>query len=340
MANCLQTMKIFRRILLILICILLFAAAIGLLLPRKIHVERSVLINAPRNNIFTRINSLETWKQWSPLLQLDTSMKLIFSGPTSGVGATCKWQSTNKNIGTGGVTVISSEPFDSIRVIMDFGNHGASGCIFKLSESGSKTRVSWSLESDLGINPISRWIGLFSEQLIGPDLEKGLSNLDLLVMNSKNVDGFEILNFEVPERILISVRDTASTATITGKLSKMYHKLTLFLNSSNLPPAGPPIAVFHSYSKQGFDIEACIPVASTVVVPEGIFCTINKEMHTIMMSYIGPYRRISTAYNAMQKYIEENSVRISGPVWEEYLTRPSLEADTSRWQTNIYFPVE
>jgi effector-binding domain-containing protein len=267
-------------------------------------------------------------------------MLLSYSGPKAGAGSSLKWVSQDKNIGTGSLTIISSAPNDSVRVIIDFMNHGKSAALFKLTRSGTKTKVSWSLESDLGMNPLSRWIGLFSNQLIGPDLEKGLSELDLLVMGSKKVDGFEILDFEVPARVLVSVRDTASAATIAVKLTKMYKKLSVFLNSRNLPPTGSPIAVFHAFSGNVIDIEACIPIATVVVAPEGLFCSAAGAQKTIMTNYVGPYRYISAAYNAVQKYIDENDVRVTGPIWEEYLTRPGLLADTNRWQTNIYFPVD
>ena len=333
-------MKILRRILLFLLCIILFAAATGLLLPRKVSVERSLFIQARPYRIFTWINALDKWKLWSPLLQSETNMQLSHIGPKTGTGSSLKWYSQDKNIGSGTLTIISSVSYDSIRVIIDFNNHGKSAAFFRLKESGIKTKVSWSIESDLGMNPLSRWIGLFSDRLIGPDLEKGLSELDLLVMGSKKVDGFEIFDFEVPERVMVSVRDTASPATIAVKLTKMYKRLSVFLNSRGHPPTGSPIAVFHTLSGNVFDIEASIPIASAVVVPEGIFCSISKAQQTIMTNYVGPYRYISAAYNAMQKYINDNEVRVTGPLWEEYVNRSGLLADTNSWQTNIYFPVD
>ena len=332
-------MKILRRILLVLLCIMLIAAVTGLILPRKVRVERSLFIQAQPNIIFNRINTLAKWKYWSPILQPDTTMQLIYSGPVSGAGSSLRWISQDKNIGSGTLTIISSVPNDSVRIIIDFMNHGKSAALFKLTKSGTKTKVSWSLESDLGMNPLSRWIGLFSNRLIGPDLERGLTKLDSLVMGSKKVDGFEILDFEVPERVLVSVRDTASAATIAVKLTKMYKKLSMFLNSRNLPPIGSPIAVFHAFSGKVIDIEACIPVKTAVLPPEGIFCSSGDAQKTIMTIYVGPYRYISTAYDAMQKYIDENDIRVTGPIWEEYVTRPGLLADTNKWQTNIYFPV-
>jgi hypothetical protein len=110
-------MKIFRRILFIILCIALVLIAIGFMLPRKIHVERSLSISASQKTIFNQVNTLKSWVKWLPWLLSDTSMQLVYSGPESGVGATLKWTSSDKNVGNGSVSIISSYLTDSLEVV-------------------------------------------------------------------------------------------------------------------------------------------------------------------------------------------------------------------------------
>jgi len=119
----------------------------------------------------------------------------------------------------------------------------------------------------------------------------------------------------------------------------MYNKISVFLKSNNLPPAGSPIAVFHSYTGRIFDIEACIPVASMMEVPNGMKCSVTNVKKSIMVKHFGPYKSISSAYNALQTYMTNMDLQISGPGWEEYITNPLMEADSNKWQTNIYYPL-
>jgi hypothetical protein len=42
---------------------------------------------------------------------------------------------------------------------------------------GGATRVTMSMEGDLGRSPVNRWFGLFMDRLAGPDFEQGLANL-------------------------------------------------------------------------------------------------------------------------------------------------------------------
>jgi effector-binding domain-containing protein len=333
-------MKIFRRILLIILCIALLVIAAGYVLPRNVHVERKLVMNVSQKTIFNQVNTLKNWTKWLPWLQKDTSLHILCSGPESGVGATLKWLSSDKNIGSGSVSIISGIVSDSLEVVFDFAEKGKSTGKFIFLKANEGIIVTYILASDLGMNPISRWFGLFSDRLIGPDIEQSLYNLKELVHDTKAIYGYEIVDYKLPARTLITIRDTASPETVTPKLALTYKKISLFLKSKNLSPSGNPMAVFHQYSNQGFDIEAGLPVISIIAVPEGLNCSEREAERTLMIKYIGSYKMISSAYIALQNYVDNNELQRNGPGWEEYLTNPTIEADSNKRQTNIYYPIK
>jgi effector-binding domain-containing protein len=332
-------MKILRRILTFILCLALILIAAGFLLPRKVYVERSLFITAPQKSIFQQVNVLKNWAKWSPWLLQDTLTQLQFSGPESGTGAMYSWKSSDRNVGSGSLSIVASYPSDSLLLVMDFGRNGKSTSKFILVSEGQSTTVKWSLESDLGMNPVSRWFGLISDRMIGPDLERGLFNLEQRVDDLKRVNGFEIIEFEVPARILLSVRDTVKSDNVTEELAIMYNKISGYLKSRNLSPTGAPIAIFHSYTKESLDIEACMPVASLTVVSGDLICKEQPVQKTIMVKYFGSYNLIARAYSAMHTYLDNSSLKLSGPAWEEYISDPSVEIDSNKWQTNIYYPL-
>lgn len=333
-------MKVLRRILFLIAAITIIIVSIGFLLPGKVHVERSLIIEASKNNIFNQVNTLKNWENWSPWIHLDPIMQLSYSGPKSGVGATYTWQSMDKNVGDGKITIIASVPYDSLVILMDYDEKGKTTAKFLFVKEVQGTKVTWSLDSDLGMNPLSRWIGVLSDQMIGPDLEKGLFNIDDLMNESKTFDGFEIIDIELPARVLLSIRDTASPGTVIPKLTLMYKKISRFLKIRNLSPTGPPFAVFHDYTSSNLDIEAGMPVESNVTVPEGLKCRATDAQKSVMVRYFGTRKLINGAYTALQNYIKYNGLQVTGSPWEEYITNPSLEADSNKWQTNIYYPIK
>ena len=42
------------------------------------------------------------------------------------------------------------------------------------------TQVTWTMNGDMGANPLYRWMGLFMDKMVGPDFDAGLANLKAL----------------------------------------------------------------------------------------------------------------------------------------------------------------
>jgi len=332
-------MKTLRRILVFFLCIVLVVLSTGFLFPGKVHVERSLLISVPAESLFEQVNILKNWINWSPWLLKDTAVTLYYIGPAKGAGASITWNSENPDIGKGNALIISSSPSDSLFVILNFGKNGKTSSTFRFKKSTEGTLVTWCLDSDVGLNPVSRWLGLFADRMVGHDLESGLLNLEGFLKANKIVNGFEIIDIDLPARVLLTVRDTASNATIEKKLASMYEMIFRYLKKEGLSPTSAPLTIYHNYTPDSYDIETCIPILSAIVTPDGINCVETQPQNAIMVRYFGTRTLISNAYSAMQIYLNNSIIVASGPTWEEYITNPNLEADSNARQTNIYFPV-
>ncbi len=153
-------------------------AGIGFLLPGKSHVERQTTIAAPNTFVFNQINELKNWVNWSPWQELDPNAKWVYSTlSTAGVGAWYTWEG-NEKVGSGKLTILDADSTKMLHCKMEFGKGADSFADFKLTPKDSTTTtVVWTLDTDLGLNPLARWFGLGMETFIAPDYEKGLANL-------------------------------------------------------------------------------------------------------------------------------------------------------------------
>jgi len=282
---------------------------------------------------------MQNWLNWWPGIQSDSSIKVQYSEIKTGIGASFSWISSNYNTGSGKISIISDIQPDSIQVLIDYGKNGKSTSKFILQKEGRNTRLIWRLESDMGINPLTRWFGLFTDRMTGPDIERGLHNLASLLEENFTQNGFEIVEIEVPARILLAVRDTASPATVSHKMALMFNQISMFLKRKHHSPIGPPMTIFHSFSTSSIDLEACIPISSTIIPPSGMLCYELKSQSALMVSFKGSYNQIAGAYSAMQAEIKERSIDISGSPWEEYITDTEISSDSIAIYTNVYYPV-
>jgi hypothetical protein len=169
--------KVLKKILLVLVILVIVMVAIGFFLPSRYRVERSATMNAKPDAVFTHINTLKKWPEWTAwTVQRFPDMKLAYEGPDAGTGASYRW--TGKTSGDGQLKITRSEPDKVVAYDLDFdhGKYLSTGTI-TLEPAGSAVKVTWVNEGDLGNNPINHWFGLLMDKMMGPDMETGLNNL-------------------------------------------------------------------------------------------------------------------------------------------------------------------
>jgi len=169
-------MKWLKRIVLGLAALLLLLGGIGLLLPAKYRVERSVAIAAPPAKVYVLIAAPEQWKRWSAWNQRDPNMKIEYRGPASGAGASWSWRSESE--GNGMMEFIEAVEGQRLTYRLSFPDMDMQSTgQMRIEPQGSGVLVSWSNEGEMSANPMNRWFGYFMDRLVGPDFEQGLANL-------------------------------------------------------------------------------------------------------------------------------------------------------------------
>lgn len=174
-------MKTLKRIIGLILLVAIALIIIAFVLPRNVSVDRSIVINAKPEVIFPYINNQKNGEQWSPWLSRDPEAKVTYSGPDAGVGSKMEWASDHKGVGNGSATIIKSTENQSIETALDFGSEGAATAFFTLSPEGEGTNVTWGFTTDMGMNPMGRWMGLMMDKWVGGDYEQGLNNLKTLI---------------------------------------------------------------------------------------------------------------------------------------------------------------
>jgi hypothetical protein len=168
-------LKLIGTVAVVAICVILILAAMK---PSTFIVERSVSINAAPEKIAPLINDFHNWSVWSPWARLDPSMKTVYTGAPSGVGAIYEWEGNSK-VGKGRMEVKSVQP-SKTSIKLDFLKpfEGHNTADFVLQPEGPATRVTWVMYGPLNFVP-GKLMSVFTsmDTMIGDDFQKGLANL-------------------------------------------------------------------------------------------------------------------------------------------------------------------
>lgn len=291
-----------KKILKWIIGIVVVLLLVSLFLPSKMRVERSLIMRYDADYVFQQINVVKNWEKWSPWHNIDPAMKLKYEGPVMGVGASYLWESDNKKVGKGKLTLLGVEPNDSIAMEMDFMENGKAMGYFNLLPVENGTKVSWSMTSDIGWNPMGKYFALFMKGIVGKDFELGLQNM------AKAVAAYAD---EVKKRVMIeeaklsamnyiAIRESATLADLEQKLDKCYGELFAYVKKNKLKIAGYPFIITHEYDEVTFKMVIGVPVDKIAVGEGGIIAGEFKEQNAVMAKYTGPYSEINMAYDGLQ----------------------------------------
>lgn len=174
-------MRVVRVLLIGVAALIAILVLVAYLLPREVTVMRQTVIEAPPESVFPWVSSLQKAAEWSPWMGLDPDLQVTYEGPPEGVGNKMSWVSQKSEVGSGTQEITASVPNEKVETALDFGDMGVAKAAILLSPEGNGTKVTWTLVSDMGMNPMGRYIGLMLDSWVGKDYEKGLANLKLKV---------------------------------------------------------------------------------------------------------------------------------------------------------------
>jgi hypothetical protein len=164
--------------------VLILAVAFGALLaiivlqPSTFHISRSATLPVAAPAVFAQINDFRNWRNWSPWEGIDSSLKRIYEGATSGIGAAYSWAG-DRQIGEGRMTIIESRPPEFIQIRLQFikpfaATHTAE---FLLEAEDNNTTVTWSMSGTKNFFAKGFSLVMNMDKMIGDQFEKGLQQL-------------------------------------------------------------------------------------------------------------------------------------------------------------------
>ncbi|RDV27467.1 polyketide cyclase [Alteromonas aestuariivivens] len=175
-------MAVLKKLLYGAVVLVVVVAMAGFMLPKEYTVERSIVIDAPPEEIYANVVDLRAWPQWGVWFKRDPEMKITYSGPDRAIGMRTTWQSQTEGDGEMEITELHHNRQVVYSLYFPEFDMGSTGK-FLLEPVSEGTRVTWSDQGSVGMNPVDRYFVLMIDNLIGPDFETGLQNLKTVIEN-------------------------------------------------------------------------------------------------------------------------------------------------------------
>lgn len=167
--------KFFKIAGIIILSLLVLLLIAGLVLPRKVAIEKSITIYASRDQVWQHVNNLEACHQWSPFVEEDPNTVVSYSGQSGTVGSSYTWKSEKTGAGTQTLTKVEpGRRVDShLHFIKPFS--GEADTYIQLEEAGNATNVRWGFDTEYSY-PMNV-MGALMKNSLGDMFQNGLNNL-------------------------------------------------------------------------------------------------------------------------------------------------------------------
>lgn len=103
-------------------------------------------------------------------------------------------------------------------------------------------------------------------------------------------------------------------------------------------PSGPPFAMYHNIDGQSVDVELGVPVSEPVPGRDRILASELPGGDVATSLVVGPYDRLSAAYEALVAWVEQQGFAVRGAPFEQYLNDPS-SVPPEQYETRIHLPI-
>jgi len=172
-------MKILFRGLLVISSLLLVFLIAGMMLPEKIEIESTVIINTPVENLYVQLNDYKTTTKWSGWANKDKNVEYKYEGEATGVGAIMHWRSQFGTIGHGSQKIIEAEKNKTVKNIVAISGMPRAYTIFKIKNLDKGIELTWRFDMQLGYNIPARIKALSMKNEIKEHYSQSLQRLKI-----------------------------------------------------------------------------------------------------------------------------------------------------------------
>ena len=114
--------------------------------PTEFKVERDIVINRPKDQVFAYLRMLKNQNVWGPWANKDPDIKYTYTGTDGEVGFISGWQSESEEMGVGEQEIkkiVEGERIDTELRFMEPWESTSAGYFVTEAEGDHRTRVKW-----------------------------------------------------------------------------------------------------------------------------------------------------------------------------------------------------
>ena len=304
----------------------------------SMNISKSIVINAPADQVFRVIGNFNSWTKWSPWLIAEPDAKVDVSSD----GEEYSWE--GKVTGAGNMKITKSVEGESVEIDLHFIKPWKSQAdvAFLLEKDGGGTKVTWTMKS--GIPFFLFWMKKMMEVMVGMDYDRGLKMLKDFVEDGEVHSKLEFIgNEQFDGGKYIGIKTKCTMTEIGEQMQGDFIKINEYIEGKDFV-IGHPFSIYHKWAfvKGNVEYTSGVLVSS---VPDDLpnYFVIGEipstPVHTIR--HTGPYEHLGNAWSTQMMYERGKVFKQNKKIhpFEVYVSDPAQTAPNDL-VTEIHLPMK
>jgi len=199
--------------------------------------------------------------------------------------------------------------------------------------------IGWKTSIKASKNPVKRIIQYQHARKIKRSMVNILENLLAFVVDSKNVYGINVEREMLTDTILATSNILSSTYPQTTDIYKKIDQIDNYIKKQGAVQVNAPMLNISRDPAGKYLAIIALPINKDIV-PNGEISLQKMIVGNILMAEIkGGPEAVQTGFSEMKTYMKDFKLISPAMPFELLVTNRITEPDTSKWVTNIYYPI-
>lgn len=292
-------------------------ASVYVFIPARLNIVQITPINCTVTGAYRVLSSNDKWQQWWPGQQSNSN--------------TFNYNNTS--------FTINKRLNNSLEISIQQDDQMLNSTLHVFPAGGDSASINWACDIATGNNPFKRIKHYRQAVALKNSMDSVLSHFKSFAGKKENIYGisFEIIIFR--DSLLLSTKSFQKNYPSVSTVYAQINSLKKYGATHQAKQTGIPLMNLTPLDSTGYQLLTALPVDREVPASTQFFNQ-NIPLNRFWVIRVhGGMASVDEAIHQFQLYVQDYQRIVMALPFQKLITDRSAEPDTSRWVTDIYFPL-